>query len=239
MVAFGGAGPMFAVDLARVFGMSRIAIPAVAGVGSAAGLLHADLSVEQVRTRVLAATEADFPTVTAIFEQLSAAALEGIGQDAADVEWRYSIDMRYRGQAHQLPVPLSRDDLAAGPDPVLTAFRAVYESAYGVAQNLPAEFVTYRVRAICPFAARDDMAPQLASDAPPPLPAASRPATFAAGDDFPAVAVFRRVDLRTGHRLSGPAFIEGPESTTLLPPGVLLTVDSFGTLHLWPDGRDA
>jgi N-methylhydantoinase A len=239
MVAFGGAGPMFAVDLARVFGMSRIAIPAVAGVGSAAGLLHADLSVEQVRTRVLAATAADFPTVTAIFEELSAAALDAIGQDPSEVEWRYSIDMRYRGQAHQLPVPLSRDELAAGPDPVLAAFRAVYESAYGVAQNLAAEFVTYRVRAICPFDADEDAGDQLTSDSAPATPAGTRPATFAADDDFPAVPVYRRSDLRAGHRLVGPAFVEGPESTTLLPPGASLTVDSFGTLHLWPDGRDA
>ena len=235
MVAFGGAGPMFAVDLARVFGMTRIVVPAAAGVGSAAGLLHADLSVEQLRTRVLAATAENFEAVTAIFAELSSAALEAIGQDPGRVEWRYGIDMRYRGQAHQLPVPISREDLAAGPERVLAAFQAVYESAYGVAQNLAAEFVTYRVRAICPFAGSDDVAEEAAGDASTaPAPAGSRRATFAAGDDSPVVPVYRRSDLHGGHRLSGPAFVEGPESTTLLPPGANLTVDALGTLHLWP-----
>ena len=61
MVAFGGAGPMFAVRLAEVFGISHIVVPAGAGVGSAVGLLHADLSVERLRTKVLPATAQSQP----------------------------------------------------------------------------------------------------------------------------------------------------------------------------------
>jgi N-methylhydantoinase A len=239
MVGFGGAGPMFAVDLARVFGMGRVVVPAAAGVGSAAGLLHADLSVEELRTRVLAATEANFPAVAAIFEELKAAALEVIGQDPATVEWRYGIDMRYHGQAHQLPVPLSEADLAEGPAPVLAAFREVYERAYGVAQQQAAEFVTYRVRAICPFAPgtapEDEPAVSQSADV---QAAGSRRATFAAEVGFVDVPVYARADLRAGHRLLGPALVEGPESTTLVPPGALLTVDALATMNLWPDGKD-
>jgi N-methylhydantoinase A/oxoprolinase/acetone carboxylase beta subunit len=233
---------MFAVDLARVFGMSRIVVPAAAGVGSAAGLLHADLSVEELRTRVLAATDDNFPAVTAIFDELKEAALEAIGQDPARVEWRFDIDMRYRGQAHQLPVPVSDADLAEGVEPVLAAFRAVYESAYGVAQPLPAEFVTYRIRAICPFAptapARQDPVADIRQPAAP-APSGLRRATFSAGDGFLDVPVFRRSDLQAGQRLAGPAFVEGPESTTLVPPGALMSVDTLGTLQLWPDGEEA
>ncbi len=239
MVGFGGAGPMFAVDLARVFGMTRIVVPAAAGVGSAAGLLHADLSVEELRTRVLAATEANFPAVAAILDELKAAALDVIGQDPATVEWRYGIDMRYHGQAHQLPVPLSEADLVEGPEPVLAAFRTVYERAYGVAQQQAAEFVTYRVRAICPF----DAAGTAREAAPVSEPTAAkaagtRRATFSAEDGFVDVPVYARADLRTGNRVLGPALVEGPESTTLLPPGALLTVDELGTMNLWPDGKD-
>ncbi|HEX4016163.1 MAG TPA: hydantoinase/oxoprolinase family protein [Frankiaceae bacterium] len=237
MVAFGGAGPMFAVDLARVFGMTRIVVPAAAGVGSAVGLLYADLSVEQLRTRVLAATEANFPAVMDIFGQLSASALESLGQDPGRVVLRHSIDVRYRGQAHQLPVPISEQDLQAGPDAILAAFRVVYESTYGVAQNGPAEFVTYRVRAIAPFEAgqsAEAKAPAGASAAP----ARTRKASFYNTEGFLDVPVLRREDLRANDRVGGPAFVEGPESTTLLPPGALLTVDTRGTLHLWPEGKD-
>ncbi|HEX4429528.1 MAG TPA: hydantoinase/oxoprolinase family protein [Frankiaceae bacterium] len=237
MVAFGGAGPMFAVDLARVFGMSRIVVPAAAGVGSAVGLLHADLSVEQLRTRVLAATAANFPAVMDIFGQLSAAALDSLDQDPGRVTLRHSIDIRYRGQAHQLPVLLSEQDLHAGPDAILAAFRVVYESTYGVAQNGPAEFVTYRVRAIAPFDAGQPAAAGTAARAGA-APTRTRRASFSAAEGFLDVPVLRREDLGAGERVAGPAFVEGPESTTLLPPGALLTVDTLGTLHLWPEGKD-
>jgi N-methylhydantoinase A/oxoprolinase/acetone carboxylase beta subunit len=239
MVGFGGAGPMFAVDLARVFGMGRVVVPAAAGVGSAAGLLHADLSVEELRTRVLAATEANFPAVAATFDELKAAALDVIGQDPATVEWRYGIDMRYHGQAHQLPVPLSEADLAEGPAPILAAFRAVYERAYGVAQQQAAEFVTYRVRAISPFASGAAAGNESPASEPGAVQAAgSRRATFTAEDGFVDVPVYARAQLRAGHRVLGPALVEGPESTTLVPPGALLTVDALGTMNLWPDGKD-
>jgi N-methylhydantoinase A len=236
MVAFGGAGPMFAVDLARVFGMTRIVVPAAAGVGSAVGLLHADLSVEQLRTRVLAATATNFPSALDIFAQLSASALESLGQDPSRVMLRRSIDIRYRGQAHQLPVPLSEQDLQAGPEAVLAAFRTVYESAYGVAQDAPAEFVTYRVRAICPFDTGQSVAPATAEAGVTPV--GTRRASFSASAGFLDVPVLRRENLAGGDRVTGPAFVEGPESTTLLPPGALLTVDTLGTLNLWPDGKD-
>jgi N-methylhydantoinase A/oxoprolinase/acetone carboxylase beta subunit len=228
---------MFAVDLARVFGMSRIVVPAAAGVGSAVGLLHADLSVEQLRTRVLAADEAHFPAVMDIFAQLSATALESLGQDPSRVLLRRSIDIRYRGQAHQLPVPLTEQDLNAGPDAVLAAFRGVYESTYGVAQEAPAEFVTYRVRALAPFDAGQPVIAESAAGQGV-MPAGSRRATFSAGEGFVDVPVLRRADLGSGYRVTGPAFVEGPESTTLLPPGALLTVDTLETLHLWPEGED-
>ena len=237
MVAFGGAGPMFAVDLARVFGMSQIVVPAAAGVGSAVGLLHADLSVEQLRTRVLAATEANFPAVMEIFSQLAATALEWLDQGSERVLLRHSIDIRYRGQAHQLPVPLTEQDLQDGTAAVLAAFRTVYESTYGVAQDAPAEFVTYRVRAVAPFDAGQPATAEPAAGRGV-APAGTRRATFSASEGFLDVPVLRRDDLRSGDRVSGPAFVEGPESTTLLPPGALLTVDTLGTLHLWPEGKD-
>jgi N-methylhydantoinase A/oxoprolinase/acetone carboxylase beta subunit len=123
---------------------------------------------------------------------------------------------------------------------VLAAFRAVYERAYGVAQQQAAEFVTYRVRAICPFdaagTADDDVAP--VSETTAAEAAGSRRATFTADDGFVDVPVYARADLRAGHRVLGPALVEGPESTTLVPPGALLTVDALGTMNLWPDGKD-
>ena len=125
---------------------------------------------------------------------------------------------------------------------VLAAFRRVYESAYGVAQGGPAEFVTYRVRAICPFAPAGLAGRTRAADRDPTASChagRTRRATFSASPDsstFPVLSARRSRPRRRA--VTGRRFVEGPESTTLLPPGALLTVDTLGTMHLWPEGKD-
>jgi N-methylhydantoinase A len=233
MVAFGGAGPMFAAALAEVFGIDHIVVPAAAGVGSAAGLLHADLSVETLRTKVLPAAAGSEAEVAAIFAALRATALEELGQEPSTVQLQHSVDLRYRGQAHQLSVLVPESELAEpGFGALLERFRSVYSQTYGVALDGPAELVTYRVRATCPFGTTTTPA------APPAATAGARPhaarrATF--GDGSPVdVPVYRFADLGVGQHIAGPAFVEGTESTTLLPPGYALDVDPARNLHLRP-----
>jgi N-methylhydantoinase A len=235
MVAFGGAGPMFAVRLAEVFGITHVVVPAAAGVGSAIGLLHADLSVERLRTKVLSVTAGS--EVADIFASLRESALTELGQDPSDVVVQHSIDLRYRGQAHQLPVPVSADELdEPGFGALLTRFRSVYQTAYGVAQDAPAELVTYRVRATRPFGGALPVPVEPLTSAEAPKPHATRLATFSAAAGFLDVPVYRYSDLALGSRLAGPAFVEGTESTTLVPPDVELTLDGLGTMHLRPSG---
>lgn len=233
MVAFGGAGPMFAVPLADVFGMEHVIVPAAAGVGSAVGLLHADLSIEKLRTKVLPASAESSAELTAVFEQLRSAAIAELGQDPADVVLQHSVDLRYRGQAHQLPVPVEAAEL---DDPELVAllarFRDVYRTAYGVALDAPAELVTYRVRATSPFAGEPGAPATIPPSAPAPQPHGWRLATFSAAGGFVEVPVFRYPQLAPGTRITGPAFVEGTESTTLVPPEVELTLDTLGNMHL-------
>jgi N-methylhydantoinase A len=232
MVAFGGAGPMFAVSLADVFGIGHVIVPAAAGVASAAGLLHADLSVEQLRTKVLPADFSSGDEVTAIFADLRAAAVRELEQDPSAVVIQHSIDLRYRGQAHQLPVQVPPEELVEpGFGALLARFRSVYQSAYGVALDAPAELVTYRVRATFPFPSPERADGHAALDATA-VARGTRRATFAAGDGGRGVPVFRYDDLGAGQCLQGPAFVEGSESTTLVPPGTELRLDGSGNMHL-------
>jgi N-methylhydantoinase A len=241
MAAFGGAGPMFAVRLAEVFGIEHVIVPGAAGVASAAGMLHADLSVERLRTKVLPAGEASRGEVAAIFAELRADALAELGVDPDDsgLVVAHSVDLRYRGQAHQLSVPVPRDDLdEPGYAAILARFREVYRTAYGVAQDLPAELVTYRVRATVSFGdtapSGTDAVAAMTGAGRTPIPKGSRRATFAAGDGFVDVPVFGYDDLAPGDRLVGPVLIEGSESTTLVPPDVEVRLDGIGTMHVRP-----
>ncbi|MBX6389504.1 MAG: hydantoinase/oxoprolinase family protein [Frankia sp.] len=234
MVAFGGAGPMFAARLAAAFGITDVVVPPSAGVGSAVGLLHADLAVERVRTRVLDPAGAPPDEVKEIFHGLEADAVDALALGAHDqtVTLRYSVDLRYRGQAHQLTVPVTAPELAEPGLPALLAcFREVYRATYGVTLDAPCELVSYRVRATRPFAGP---APGAQPDPPvhQPEPDGARTALFAeAGAPVPA-AVFRYERLAPGALVAGPAFVDGAESTTLVPPGALLRVDATGTLHI-------
>ncbi|MCW2549183.1 MAG: hypothetical protein JWN96_3643 [Mycobacterium sp.] len=233
MVGFGGAGPMFAVALADVFDIAHVIVPAAAGVGSAVGLLHADLSVERLRTKVLPATDGSRAELGTIFAELRRTALAELGQHPNDVVVQHSIDLRYRGQAHQLPVPVLAEELdEPGFGAILTRFRSVYQTAYGVALEAPAELVTYRVRATCPFGSELPTSAAAPLDVDEPKPHDWRVATFSAAGGFLDVPVFRYDDLPLGARLTGPAFIEGSESTTLVPPDVELSLDGLGNMHL-------
>ncbi len=239
MVAFGGAGPMFAAALAEVFGISHIVVPAGAGVGSAVGLLHADLSVERLRTKVLPATEQSRSAMSDIFTDLSAAALAELGQDPRDVVLHHSIDLRYRGQAYQLPVAVTAQELREpGLVAVLARFRVVYQTAYGVALDVPAELVTYRVRATCPFTSASPQSIPTVAAVPAPQPVGRRRSTFGSIAEFYDVPVIRYESLTPGMRLNGPAFVEGTESTTLVPPGIELTLDALRNMHLRPAGGE-
>jgi N-methylhydantoinase A len=107
----------------------------------------------------------------------------------------------------------------------------VYQSAYGVALEAPAELVTFRVRATCPFPGAQPAGSHGAAAAPA-TSRSTRRATFAAGDGGLDVPVFRYDDLAAGQLLHGPAFVEGSESTTLVPPATELRVDGSGNMHL-------
>ncbi|GII01823.1 hydantoinase/oxoprolinase family protein [Planobispora takensis] len=205
MVAFGGAGPMHAARVASRFGISTVVVPARCGVASAAGLLAGDLSVDRVRS----ALDADPGRVFAELSEAAAADL-GVQLGAPGVRVERSADVRFAGQAHDLTVPWSDS-----PADLAGRFSARYEQVYGIAQRGPVEVVGYRVRVTLPAARR--------TEPPPAAPAgigapgtARRTAYFAEAGGYVEVPVFTRASLR---ETDGPAIVEDPESTIVVPPG--------------------
>ena len=200
------------------------------------GLLHADLSVERLRTGCSPPREPSLPPRR--FRPADSGALASSGRTAAASVRATASTFVTAGR----PISSrcrSRAGVGVRARGVLARFRAVYQTTYGVAQDAPAELVTYRVRATCPSPRpgqplrhpRDcGRVPQWS------VPGAPRSRPIDGGVMFP---VFRHADLASGVRLTGPAFVEGPESTTLVPPDVELTVDMLGTMHLRPEGKDS
>ena len=126
LIAFGGAAPLHAARLARKLGMARVVVPVGAGVGSAYGFLRAPIAYEVVRTRHMRLDGFDPALLEALFAAMRAEA-EGVvrlGAPAETLVETRTAFMRYRGQGHEIAVPLP----AEGFDPA--SLRAGFDTAY-------------------------------------------------------------------------------------------------------------
>ena len=234
LLASGGAAGVHVARLAEEFGIAAVVIPANPGVGSAVGLLASDVVTDHVRTQVIdsASVEAsaDASVVEAIYTELEAVAVAEIGAEGFttdEVVLEREIDVRYRHQAHELTVPLNGCDLEGAA----TAFGNLYEQLYGIRQADPVEFVNYRVRVIGPVPKPDWSTDETATT--PPEPHTHRPAWF--NGKMTNTPVYRRHTLLPGPAIPGPAIIEEPSSTVVVPKGWTTSTNRQLSLVLRPD----
>ncbi len=235
MIGFGGAGPAFAARVAHILGVSEVIIPQASGAASAFGFLTAPLSFDLVRSHPMElAPDLDAAALNTAFDALAAdgiAKLVAAGVGAADVTIERTADMRLVGQLHEINVPIPAGTLdASAYETIRRAFEAVYTARYTVVPGgAGLEILSFRVRASGPR-------PQLAirqADVPDSAEGAlkgHRKAYF--GDGFVDAAIYDRYRLTPGIEIAGPAIVEERESTTIVPPGDTLTVDSAGNLRI-------
>ncbi|GHJ38706.1 hydantoinase/oxoprolinase family protein [Streptomyces sp. TS71-3] len=240
LVAFGGAGPLHASQIALDLGIPRVLVPPSPGATSALGLLMSDVKHDLVRSRLSDVAELDVEDANELFEQMETAAAKQLSQEGFrkdETSFRYFLDMRYSGQGYENPVPvqavpLTRQDLAR----YRRDFDAIHEQCHGhAAPDQSVEIVNYRLQAI-------GIVPPVSLPTVPaadgPLSAAatgSRPAYFpdAAGSDtgrYVEVPVYARARLGAGHRITGPAVVEQYDSTVVVFPEQRAEVDGHGNL---------
>jgi N-methylhydantoinase A len=236
LVAFGGAGPLHAAYLAEAIGMRRVLIPRYPGVLSALGMLAADVTRDAAQT-LLAPLDALTPETLAVaIDALAGDVLQALVADGEPVERcriEAAIDMRYRGQSHELTTPLASwggaEPIALAAEQIAAArdrFHELHLQRYGHAQRDRAiEAVVLRVRAV---AARDD----LAAEAPPPGATGEPPierivmaALDSAHADPAYVPLYEREVMQPGHAFDGPAIVAQLDATTIVPPGWRAAVD--------------
>ena len=230
LVAFGGAGPLHAAEVAQELGM-RVLVPAAPGVLCAMGALAKDVQMDLSRTRLLRGDEAGAgDAAMAIFAELEQRARAALGERLA---FDRVVDARYHGQNFELQVALPGDASAA----TLVAdtrrgFDAEHKRLYGYDQPEKAvELVTFRLRARVPAPAPVLAAPPGRGTGGAPTPIGTRHSFFPA-TGFADCPVFDREALRVGDAMRGPAIIEQMDTTTVLPPGFSCTVDAQGNLLL-------
>lgn len=218
LVAFGGAGPMHAVSLAESLDIERVVVPRPAGVLSAFGLLAADEKHDAVRTYRAPLEEADAEGVESVCAELEERVREETATGEPAVE--RAADLRYVGQSFEITVPLSGFDPAALEE----RFHVAHDRTYGYRMDEAVELVNLRATATV---SRE--APRVAYEGGGDPVVETREAYFPDGSRREAT-VYDRDRLAPGQSVAGPAVLEQAESTTVLPPEWVGTVETDGTL---------
>jgi N-methylhydantoinase A len=227
LVAFGGAGGLHVVELARRLGVASAMVPADPGLLSAYGMLAADVVRQAARTVLVPAEDDDADArIAAVFRELETSAREDMkaeGTPPSVVTVERLVDARYRGQSFELRVPA---------EDWRSAFHSAHEVRYGYCKPEAAiEAVTLRVVARAPGPPLDHA--EIEGATAPPDTDVGR--AYWDGAWWETRRVWRR-GLRAGHTLEGPVQVLEYSSTTWVPSGWKVTVDSWGSLHLSPTG---
>jgi N-methylhydantoinase A len=234
LVAFGGSGPVHGCRLAQALGIPRAILPAAAGVTSAIGLLAAEVKFDLSRSCVTRLDALDAPHLDGMLAEMAkqaAAVVRDAGATGAIALTR-TVDMRYVGQGYELTVPIL-DGPVDGDTPATlrAAFDRVYTQRYGYSDAKAAlELVTVAVTATGsgPEVQLPEHRPGTREVAEARKP--DRAVYFPETRGYGRCPVYDRKRLPVGARIEGPAVVEEPESTTVLPPGSTAEVDRWANL---------
>ena len=236
LVAFGGAGPLHGVDVARALGIPEVIVPLYPGITSAVGLLTTDLKYETLKTAFMTSEHLDCERLHADFAAMQAqlaVQYKADGLAEAAVTFARAGDLRYVGQGYELrvPFPSGRLDTAAMAQ-VFAAFHALHKTEYGhVFTHSPIEIVNVRLTGI-------GIMPKIA---PPQMPThgalddaliKTAPCVFRVDGTLTRVAtpLYQRERLAAGVACTGPAIVVQQDATTVAPSGTRLVADAGGNL---------
>jgi N-methylhydantoinase A len=228
LVACGGAGPMHACSIADELGIARVLVPRYPGVASALGLLLSDVhhDLRQTWIRPTHAVDPDElgDRLTAL-ERKARELLEASGFTDSAGRVDFEVDMRYRGQAYELTVPLPGGPAGPALRQAERSFHDAHRAAYGHDSPVEeVELVTLRAQAVGPVEP-----PRLATPNGSGPGAAGRRSIHTSAGRV-SFAVYERAGLPVGTRLDGPVVLEQDDSTVLVPSGWSLEVIAAETV---------
>ena len=235
LVAFGGAGPLHAAEVADALEIPEVLVPPYPGITSAGGLLTSDLKYDQMRTVFQMQGSVDAGRLNrelnGLGEQLRGW-LRRDGVAETDIEVIRALDCRYVGQGYELRVTLD------GPfdDAALDQFHRLHEREYGSAYPDPIEIVNARVTAIGKRPKLDQL--PVASGSLKEALVGEGEGHFRVDGQLQAVTTrfYDRNKLPLDQEVSGPAVVFHLDTTTVVPPTWSARADASGNLILTKGG---
>jgi N-methylhydantoinase A len=235
LVAFGGAAPLHAARMAEKLGLDRVLVPSYAGVGSAVGFLRAPIAYEIVRSALQRLDQFDAAVANALFAAMHGEAEPIVrrGAGAAPLTETRSAFMRYRGQGHEIAVPLPTRPYGAEDAAVFHgAFEQAYRRLYSrVIPGVEVEILSWVLLLSAPAPSETPTAAS-ADASYSPEPARSRPVFDPETGEFIEVAIHERRNLGRGAVIPGPAVIVEDETSTVISRQFDARIDAFGYIEL-------
>jgi len=239
LMAFGGAGPAHAVQVARRLGVSEVIVPQASGAASALGFLVAPNSFELVRSFPAKLSECDWQAVNQLYGEMEEQVREVLaasGIAAEQIIFIRRAEMRFEGQFHDIDVPIPNGMLSQeSTAQIEQAFVEEYTRLYGV---VPPGYVSmvlnWRLHASGPLPIERLGRTASKLDASLTVEGALKKERLAyfAGRGYIPTPVYDRYLLPVGKPIVGPAIVEERESTTVIGPNDTLTVDEVGNLRI-------
>lgn len=234
LVAFGGAGPLHACEVAEEIGIRQVLFPPSPGTLCSLGLLMADTQFDLSRSRLTIVNEQNLSIINNLLADL---ALEG--QQLLNTQkipelrrrFQFGFDCRYEHQNYELTISINKGKLNESDlNELKKAFGNAHEHAYGYQdKERPVQIVNYRLSAIG-LSDKPQIGHIQECSASVPKENEVRQVRFEKQCKFIETPVYLRDDLPSDCILQGPAIIEQMDSTCVIPPGWTALSDQYGNI---------
>lgn len=233
MIAFGGGGPLHAVDVARLLGVKRVIAPVMAGVFCSVGMLTANAEHHFVKAVLRRLDQCDDAVLQATVDELLSQGLRVMqdeGYAAEQIDKTFSADLRYVGQSSELTVTVHGDLRdPATREQLRRDFMSLYDTTFGYCNDEPLELVNVRLMVSGRRGGRlrfegiqvDSSALQGSSG--------TRSVSFSP-DQAPVPTRVMPREQVTPQAIQGPVIIESYDTTIVVPPDAMVWSDPIGNI---------
>jgi N-methylhydantoinase A len=233
LMAFGGAGPLHGNAMGKLMGSWPVVIPPSPGVLCAYGDATTRQRVETQRSFNTLAKDTNDQELKALLDELGQQVKDELvaeDVDPADVELLYELDIRYSGQAFEIPLSLDAADFAI--QSLTDEFDTEHERLFTFNLSLPHELVN--IRAVALGKSADVAAATIAEGNGDPSGAKLRDHELYMDGQMRPATIYDRAKLKAGDTIAGPAVVTEMDSTTLIHLGHEAVVDTHGNLLINP-----
>lgn len=240
LMAFGGAGPLHACEVARELGMKEVLIPPHPGTLCSLGLLLADTKFDLSRTKVLNGEAENLEEINHQFDNMVEQGTGLLDKEGVPADRRYfefAIDMRYQRQNFEISIPVPAGRMTEERlEKALADFHAEHKRSYGYCkEDAVVQLVSYRVSAIGVIDKPDIRESVLMPEAPLPKPIEVRQVLFQNCEEYVDAPVYLRDELVPGQTVTGPCICEQMDTTLVVPAGWVIHVDGYHNLKIYDE----